>query len=107
MLGTQQQSQQLVATRWALRAAHAQQEDWEQRRMMSAAVALQRLKLKRAMAAWSRIASQGRGRDAVHGRVRLLTSLVTELSAEVDEQAVLIERLKRQLQEQQLQQPTR
>ena len=107
MLSTQQQSKSLVAARWALRAARAQQEDWERRRMMSAAVALQRLKLKRAMAAWSRIASQGRGRDAVHGRVRLLSSLVAELGAEVDEQAAVIERLKRQLREHELQQRMR
>jgi hypothetical protein len=69
---------------------------------MSAAVALQRFKLKRTMAAWRRLASQGRGRDAVHDRVRLLTSLATELSAEVDEQAVLIERLQAELKHAQL-----
>ncbi len=102
MLSTQEQSRNLVAARWALRTARAREENTEQRRTMSAAVALQRLKLKRTMAAWRRLASQGRGRDAVHDRVRLLSTLAGELSAEVDEQAVLIERLQSQLREAQL-----
>jgi len=102
MLSTQGQSKNLVAARWALRAAQAKQAEMEHRRTMSAAVALQRLKLKRTMAAWHRLASQGRGRDAVHDRVRLLTTLVGELSSEVDEQAVLIERLQSQLREAEL-----
>ncbi|CAE7524699.1 unnamed protein product [Symbiodinium sp. KB8] len=89
----------LAATQAAHRAALAEIAAGEDARVMMSAVALQRLKLKRVMAAWHAQASVGRGRAALHSRVRVLTDLATELAGEVEEQALLIERLRGQLEE--------
>lgn len=89
----------LAASQAAHRAALAEIAAGEDARVMMSAVALQRLKLKRVMAAWHAQASVGRGRAALHSRVRVLTDLATELAGEVEEQALLIERLRGQLEE--------